>query len=198
MSQISKDAPRRSITIVDSPKVIRTISGAISFLTIAFVVGYLIIANISTTKEPFLLAIGGAVCILFILFAVMFGATFMVEKEGYVIDVENGTLTFPGGGIEAESWLSYFSSAYLFQYYKRHQIRLSEIREIESYIEDTSDEYTDSQGRKRTRTRTTNKLDMCGHFGAISFNFASKGKMDQLYSAIVQLNKMGNPIILRR
>jgi len=40
---------------------------------------------------------------------------FGVNKNGYIIDVENDILEFPGGGIEAESWLSYFSPVFLMQ-----------------------------------------------------------------------------------
>ena len=37
-------------------------------------------------------------------------------------------------------------------------------------------------------------LDIDGDFGAVSFCFMSKGKRDQLYSALVVANRMGSPV----
>jgi len=114
--------------------------------------------------------------------SLLFWRVFFVNTKGYVMDVENDTLTFPGGGIAADSFFSYFNPVYWLQRFRRHQIPLSAIREVEAY-QDTSSK--------------TDKLDISGDFGAVSFNFFSKGKRDQLYSAIVQINEMGSPMLRR-
>ena len=109
---------------------------------------------------------------------------------GYVIDVENDTLRFPGGGIEAESWLSYFNPMHWLQGFWRHKRRLSEIRHVQIYQEVNTS--VNSQGRLVTHKKDVLEID--GDFGAIQFNFKSKSKRDRLYSAIVQLNEMGTPV----
>ena len=40
-------------------------------------------------------------------------------------------------------------------------------------------------------------IDLDGEFGAVSLTFKSKGKCDQLYSALVQLGEMGETVIVR-
>jgi hypothetical protein len=118
---------------------------------------------------------------------------FIVNAKGYVVDAENDILEFPGGGIEAESWISYFSPMYWLQGFKRHHIPLSGIRHIETSRETKTS--VDSKGREHTRKKDILEID--GDFGAVRFNFSSKGKRDQLYSTIVQINQMGDPILRR-
>ena len=48
---------------------------------------------------------------------------FAVNAKGYVVDVEGDTLEFPGGGIGAQSWTTYFNPLHWFQGFMRHSIR---------------------------------------------------------------------------
>jgi cation transport ATPase len=123
----------------------------------------------------------------------LFFQVFRVNAKGYVIDVENDTLEFPGGGIEAESWLSYFNPMFWLQGLTRHQRTLSQIRHIQAYTE--TNRSVGSSGN--VITRKSNIVEIDGDFGAVRFSFWSKGKMGQFYSAIVQLNEMGFPIANR-
>lgn len=118
---------------------------------------------------------------------------FVVNAPGYVIDIENDTLKFPGGGIAAASFFSYFNPMYWLQGLWRHKIPLSQIRQVETYRETTSS--IDKEGKLRTSKKDI--LDINGDFGAVQFSFVSKGKRDQLYSAIVQINEMGSPVLRR-
>ena len=199
MTQISRDAPAQSCTVVDSPTVARQLIFGIFF----FVTGGYCWLNFKTLlNKPdiiFCLLVSLAMIILFPL-SISILLKFRVNRKGYIIDTRNDIFEFPGGGIEAENWLSYFSPTYIFQGYMRHQVQLSTIREIESYVDtSTRSTYIVEDGRTRRGNVTTkkNKLDMSGDFGALSFVFSSKGKRDQLYSAIVSLNKMGDPMLRR-
>jgi hypothetical protein len=201
MSDVSKDMSAGSCTVVDSPKVIRQLFFGVFF----FVVGaFCWLADIEPLFREDNTAGDGLVLLIiifvrFILFplAIVSLLKFRVERKGYVVDTENDILEFPGGGIEAESWLSYFNPMYHLQGFKRHQRPLSEIRHVQSYQDTNTKISTDSQGRIRTRTNKKDILEINGDFGAVLFTFTSKGKRDQLYSAIVQLNEMGFPVVGR-
>lgn len=173
MSDMAKNAKQRGSVIIDSPKVIVTLL-AIVFLS------YIAWRRISS-PTPIDDYTG---LIILVIIDALFIVRFLVISKGFVIDVEKDELTFPGGGIEADSWTSYFNPMYWLQGLQRHKINLSEVREIQSYM--------DIDGG-----RNKNKLEINGDFGAVSFRFWSKGKRDQLYSAIVNINEMGDPIVYR-
>lgn len=193
MTQISRDAPVGSSIIVDSPRVF----GRLVWTVMLLCGGAWLLWKSRTAPDPgtagLLVICGCAALLLFVLSVIKF----RVISKGYIIDVENNVFEFPGGGIAADSWLSYFTPSYLLQGYKRHRIPLSAIREIQAYRDTSTSTYTDSQGVRRTRTHKADMLDISGDFGAARFHFASKGKRDQLHSAIVSLNKMGDPMLRR-
>ncbi len=118
---------------------------------------------------------------------------FLIQAKGYVVDVEADTLEYPGGGMEAESLRSYISKEYWLRAFKRLTLRISEIREVEVYSKTTR--RTNSQGK--VSSSTAHYLDINGEFGAIQFSFLTKGKRDELHSLLVQMNRMGNPILNR-
>ncbi|MDL2210293.1 hypothetical protein LJC26_05770 [Desulfovibrio sp. OttesenSCG-928-O18] len=182
MSEVSRDSSADSCAIVDAPKVILALLLAVGALAaggVCYFDGYSTAAYILIT------------------ISVMLFWLFWVNKGGYVIDVENDVLVFPGGGVEAESWLSYFNPMYWLQGFRRHSVPLSEIREIDAYRDTRTNTYTDSKGKTHRKTTKTDVLEINGDFGAVRFSFMSKGKRDQLYSAIVQINEMGDPILKR-
>lgn len=194
MTQISKDAPARSSAIVDSPKVMIYLLAAVGSPLLACLLAYIVIVAPPGDKNVSIQVFLACLAVLFGIVSVM---SFNVNRKGYVINVESDIFEFPGGGIVADSWLSYFTPAFIFQEFKRHQIPLSAIREIQAYQDTSIKEEKDFRGRRRLRTTEKAKLDLSGDFGAISFTLWSKGKRDQLHSAIVSINKMGDPMLRR-
>lgn len=184
MADMAQDNFSGNCTVVDSPKVIWSLVWGVLFL------GFGLFGLCADIKEGthhdgiayFLVALG-----------VLNLIRFRVNAKGYVIDVEGDTLEFPGGGIEAQSWTTYFNPLHWLQGLMRHSVPLSEVREVEAYVD--KKQKVDDKGRVSTTTRHI--LDINGEFGAISFSFRSKGKRDELYSALVQINDMGTPVLNR-
>lgn len=143
--------------------------------------------GIFKSSDDLLLGIAGIIVSLFVF------KIFLVTAKGFKINIENDTLEYPGGGIAADSIFSYITPSYLLQHFKRYSLKISEIREVEKYSQ-TKTNVSDSG--KITST-TTHYLDINGEFGAIQFSFMTKGKRDELYSLLVQLNDMGSPILNR-
>ena len=198
MTQISRDAPSRSSTIVDSPKVFLLLLGTIGLLAMGCCIFFYTLFHVFTGKaEPSALVVGGFYACICIGLSPVLYKIFRVNAKGYVIDTENDIFEFPGGGIVADSFLSYFNTEYLLQWFSRHQIRLSEIRGIQAYRVTSTNTSRNTSGKLYTSTSNQDKLDITGDFGAVSFFFMSKGKRDQLHSAIVSLNKMGDPMLRR-
>jgi hypothetical protein len=193
MTQISKSTIASSSTIVDSPRVFRRLIWTVFLL----IVGCLLLLESQESQDPSGNVFWGCVIMVFFILSTI---KFIVNAKGYVVDIENDAFTFPGGGIEAESWLSYFNPMYWLQGYKRHKRLLSEIRHISAHQKVTpSKNIYDDYGKKvwTTSAKKKNLLEVNGDFGAVLFTFTSKGKRDQLYSAIVQLNEMGFPVVGR-
>lgn len=180
MTYISHDAdvPEKSV-IIDAPKVGLAFLGCAVCVILAF----------------FFFEPGKSLLwtIVFAILALIFLWRGIIIGKGYVINVPQNQFCFPGGGIEANSFTDYFNPVYLTQFFQRRSLPLGQIRSIQEFTDKTY--YTDSQGRQRVRRRKM--LEITGAFGAVTFEFTSKGKMDQLYSAIINLNKMGIPISAR-
>lgn len=109
--------------------------------------------------------------------------------NGVKVDPENRTVEFPGGNISADDFIDYFTPRFLFQYFLRRTITLDEIREI----------YQESKRSAREvngRIKVSHKYGLAinGSFGAAVIWFNNEGKCDQIFSAIRQLNNMGEPI----
>ena len=133
------------------------------------------------------------IVIILLLISLIAFIRMIINAKGIVINVPDNKLTFPGGGIDANSWFDYLKPSFIFQYFERKSIPLDEIRYIQEFTNTTH--YTDSKGRRRAKKHKM--LEISGNFGAVTFEFYSKGKMDQLYSAIINLNKMGIPVSRR-
>jgi hypothetical protein len=179
MSSLNQDSPvSGQYRIVDSLQ---------AFLLLVFSVAAVVIAGYFIHKGALTggLAVG--------LIGVALFLAFRVNAKGYIADVEADTLEYPGGGIAADSILSYLSPNFLLQFFKRYTLNISDIRHVDVYSE-TKRRVSDSG---KVSSKTTHYLDVNGEFGAISFSFVTKGKRDELYSLLVQLNEMGNPILNR-
>lgn len=173
MADTVQDNPCCSRSVVDSPKVTRSLLGAVSFLGIGLLFLYGMLKHgIHDIFPYFLIAIGIVNMLLF-----------RVNAKGYVIDMENGMLEFPGGGIKVQNWASHFKPLYLFQEFIRHKIVLSEIREIQPHPHLRQTVYT----KGRSRLDVPSRLVLNGEFGAVSFSFRSKEKRDELYLALMRI-----------
>ena len=99
MTDMVQDNLCCSRSVVDWPKVTRSLLGAVSFLVIGLLVLYgMLKQGIHDIFPYFFIAIGIVNLLLF-----------RVNAKGYVIDTENGMLEFPGGGIKAQNWTSHFN-----------------------------------------------------------------------------------------
>lgn len=135
-----------------------------------------------------------SLCLGAVVLGVLLYKVFQVTARGFIVDVEADTLEFPGGGIAPESVLSYISPSYWFQWLRRYTLAISEIRGVQAYSE-TKRQVSDNG--EEVNSKTTHYIDINGEFGAIQFSFMTKGKRDELYSLLVQVNKMGKPILNR-
>lgn len=109
---------------------------------------------------------------------------------GTKLDIGDRTIQIPGGNISANDFVDYFKPSFLFQHFLRFTFNLDDVRQI-------------SQSTKvKTITRNgikersyTYALNMSGTFGAASVWFKNEGKCDELFSAVRELNDMGEPFL---
>ena len=136
---------------------------------------------------------GGSVIlpVICVVLAIAFAFIAKTNWGGVVLDLHNDTLEFPGGGIAANEFIDYIRPEYLIQVFKRHQIPISEIREISRHNKVTK-RRSDSG---KVSTSVTPIITLNGSFGAVDIKFASEGKRDELYSALREINDMGIPIV---
>ena len=119
--------------------------------------------------------------IFFLLVAALYFLKYQQIKEGYLIDLSERTFSFPASYASANSISELFSPEYISRVLglKRITVPVSDIREISSYY----------SGHYYVRIN--------GNFGAYQLCFKDKGKRDELYSLIVQINNMGTPVVNR-
>lgn len=129
-------------------------------------------------------------------FAVFFNILFVIIFfrlkalwGGVKVDLDNSTLEFPGGSMSANDFIDYFKPSFLFQYFMRYTININDIRELYQKTE-----------RSVEKSNVGDKINyqyaiaINGSFGAASIWFSNEGKCDEIYSAIRQINNMGEPI----
>ena len=99
MADMVQDNLCCSRSVVDWPKVTRSLLGAVSFPVIGLLVPY------GMSKQG-----------IHDIFPYFFHrnrhcepASLQGERQRYVIDAENGMLEFPGGGIKVQNWTSHFN-----------------------------------------------------------------------------------------
>lgn len=167
MADMVQDNLCCSRSVVDWPKVTRSLLGAVSFPVIGLLVPY------GMSKQG-----------IHDIFPYFFHrnrhcepASLQGERQRYVIDAENGMLEFPGGGIKVQNWTSHFNPLYLFQEFMRHKIALAEIREIHPPLNMRQTVY----GNGRSRASVPSRIELNGDFGTVSLSFRSKEKRDEPY-----------------
>ena len=113
--------------------------------------------------------------------------------DGVKLDLAKRTIEFGGGGVEANEISDYISPQYLLQYFIRYRINLDEISQL------MLDQKTKMHYNKVTASWDSSikyYIKLTGTFGAASVPFNSEGKCRELYTAIRQLNEMGDPIFM--
>lgn len=167
MADMVQDNLCCSRSVVDWPKVTRSLLGAVSFLVIGLLVLYGMLKQGIHDIFPY----------FFHRNRHCEPASLQGERQRYVIDAENGMLEFPGGGIKVQNWTSHFNPLYLFQEFMRHKIALAEIREIHPPLNMRQTVY----GNGRSRASVPSRIELNGDFGAVSLSFRSKEKRDEPY-----------------
>lgn len=129
-------------------------------------------------------------------FAVFFNVLFLVILfrlkalwGGVKVDMDNATLEFPGGGVSANDFIDYFKPTFLLQYFMRYTIKIDEIRELYQRTEERVE-----RSNVGSRIKYQYAIAINGSFGAATIWFSNEGKCDEIYSAIRQINNMGEPI----
>lgn len=180
--------------IIDALSFIKGLFGAVVMMVISVYFIHHFYYDGVFAKHPSYVVITGLILVgLFFALWIFILIGVVVAAKGFVVNVEADTLEYPGGGRIASSVLSYFSPDYWLQSIRRYTLKISEIRHTHAYNE--TKRHVNNNGK--TVKNTFYLLDIDGDFGAISFSFATKGKRDELYSLLVQINKMGSPILNR-
>lgn len=124
--------------------------------------------------------IGGLIFVSYIL-------TTRAIWNGVEIDYDNGTLSFPGGGISANSIFNYINPVFIFQSFFRKKIRISDIKSINtSYKSNIS---------KEGKVSYTYLISIIGKFGGVTLTYNDENKRDELFSLIREINRMGIPFM---
>jgi len=109
--------------------------------------------------------------------------------SGVKVNLDAATIEFPGGSVSANDFIDYFLPKFLFQYFLRTTLDLNSIRQLSTSVKR---DITTNNGNVKVYERFA--ININGSFGAASVWFDSEGKRDEIYSAIRQLNRMGDAI----
>lgn len=113
--------------------------------------------------------------------------------DGVKLDLEEGTIEFPGGGVAANDMSDYIKLDFLLQYLKRTRVYLDQVSYM---VMDSKTSRTWSKDSGQYYESTKYYIRLSGTFGAASIPFLSEGKRNELYTAIRQLNRMGEPVFM--
>ena len=123
---------------------------------------------------------------------------FQIHSHGFIIDVKNDRLEFPGGGVEANSTSGLFNLA---RFFRINSVPVSQIQQISTHTEKDKEIEGTLSGTLPPIIRDIlcpkHLLLANGEFGTLKLNFFSKGKRDLLYTTIIQINEMGTPVVHR-
>jgi hypothetical protein len=183
-SNINQKKMENILRVRDPSKLLYTIIGALVLALVCFVTNVFLFDGFDSTVVICSLIFNGLLLVMIYRLKVIW--------RGIELDVENRTMSFQGGGISANDFADYFKLSYLLQYFKRFEIDIDEISQIEA-----------SNSESKTFDKTLNTwittkyigISFVGSFGSASVEFNDAGKRDQIYNAIRQLNSMGTPYV---
>jgi len=153
----------------------------------------------------------GIALVLVILLAVRNFFRLLANWNGVIVDFDAGEMR---GGVIRNKFSDLFSLRYLLQTCFRFHTKLNEIRMIEpknitrqvgnvaggiahglvNSTKSNEDKLLNPTPPPQPVYSTFYYLDFTGSFGAVSLNFASEGKRDEVYSFIRQYERMGVPV----
>ena len=183
-AQGNNTVAENKIVVIDSRRVLMIGCVVLFFL---FISGMCIIRD-----GEFL---GGLACLAL---SVVVGMSFRVHMKGYIIDLDERTLEFPGGAVEANDISGMFD---ITKYYSRKVVALDGISQIStqwiSNFEMKKTIFGDMMPFLQVLLYPRHHMLAHGAFGTLRFRFFSEGKRDTLYAMVAQVNEMGSPIITR-
>lgn len=183
-SNTNRVATESVIRVRDPKGLLWTIVGVIALTALSLFWNIHIAENLSLGNIPFYIVLNlPLLIILYRLKAIW---------KGIELDIDNRTMSFQGGGIAANDFADYFKLNFLLQYFKRFEINIDEISQIAAK-DDVNLIW--SKSLKTHIENWTYTINFVGTFGSASVNFTNKGKRDQIYNYIRQLNKMGDPYV---
>jgi hypothetical protein len=170
----------------------------------SFLNGGVLIGNL-TQSWLYVAALGGL--ILTTLFAVRAVFRFVANFNGVLVDLNEGTVRYPGGGVIRNKFSDQFRAQFLFQSCYRFVTQLDQIRMIEprnvtvegesagaAFVGGAAASLGAATVPQKVR-QTYFFLEFNGSFGAVSLSFSSEGKRDEVYSFIRQYERMGVPVL---
>lgn len=118
--------------------------------------------------------------------------------DGVVIDMDEGIISFPGGGLEANDLFDYLKPKFLLQIFQRITIDISSLQQISKNIDYklTLSKFFSSSNKKDNKT-LVHVLHLTGDFGAASIPFINKQKRNQAYASLAYYLEMGDPVVVR-
>jgi TM2 domain-containing membrane protein YozV len=115
------------------------------------------------------------------------------QWSGIIIDLKDGTIQFPGGGIAADSVPDYVRPSWLFQHFLRFSQDLEDLQSVEGYSKVKLlrvGDYSNAYLVYKLRIVFTNMV--------VTTNFAgNSAKRDQIQILLMQVLKMGDPVLVR-
>lgn len=167
-----KDAPEQLITIVSAIIML--------FISIFLILSWLA-SSVTGSGQPELMIYS----ILSVVISIMLLFRYNAIRDGYKLDLENHTMSFPGGGNAANDITDYFNLSYLLQPFMRKTIDLDAISEIRR---------KDTRHKIRGTVYENHLIEFVGTFGGTEIPISNKAKRDELFNAIRLSNGMGTPV----
>ena len=128
-------------------------------------------------------------CIVFLVALFLFYVC-KANFPGIVVDAGNDKISFPGGGVSANSFLEYISPMFWIQAARRFEYPLSSISSVSPDVEVRTNVSKDG----RVSRHVSYRVCISGSFGSAKISVDDDRKMQELTSLLVGLLDMGIPV----
>jgi hypothetical protein len=193
-----KPAPREDLRVVDSLGVFFAIVWTVLLTGGAL---FMIAATFDATDGNEVL-LGMAFTIPLVALA---GGTFMVaraKRRGTVVHFDDRTVSLPGGGVAAKSFLENLSPKHWIQMGRRFDVPIDEITQLAYKTKWTAVSrwkllVADKENKDKIRSNRKLKhvIQMNGTKGTVSIAFRSEPKADEVLAAVRSMLPKGTPVI---